>query len=274
MVKNKLYGMLLLLSVAGFSFNAWADNAPTLHQVYEAAQAGKLAQADQMMTVVLQQHPNSGKAHYVEAELSAKEGQIDRARSELATARQLAPGLPFARPDAVAALEARISGAPVTAAHPGNAASQGFPWGLMLFGLGAILLVFWIVRKFSSRSQTVISPGPYYTGTAGGMPTSPYGGSPMMPMGGGGVMGGGMGSGGLMSNLVTGATVGAGMVAGEELAHHFLDGNRNTPAPDNSGWNDASVNDNMGGNDFGSTDGGSWDDSSSGGGDFGDGGGW
>uniref|UniRef100_E6QQR6 Tetratricopeptide TPR_2 repeat protein n=1 Tax=mine drainage metagenome TaxID=410659 RepID=E6QQR6_9ZZZZ len=274
MVKNKLYGMLLLLSVAGLSFNAWADNAPTLHQVYEAAQAGNLAQADQMMTVVLQQHPSSGKAHYVEAELSAKEGQIDRARSELATARQLAPGLPFARPDAVAALEARISGAPV--AHTNSAASTSFPWGLMFFGLGAILLVFWIVRKFTARNPTVISPGPYYNGTAGGVPTSPYGGgSPMMPMGGG-VMGGGMGSGGLMSNLVTGATMGAGMVAGEELAHHFLDGNRNTSAPDNSsGWNDASVNDNMGGNDFGSTDGGSWDDGSSGGGDFGgDGGGW
>jgi hypothetical protein len=65
--------------------------------------------------------------------------------------------------------------------------------------------------------------------------------------------------------------VGAGVVAGEELAHHFLDGRRESgtvlpPAGDGSN----SGNGDMGGTDFGVNDPGSWDD---GGGDMGGGGG-
>jgi hypothetical protein len=69
--------------------------------------------------------------------------------------------------------------------------------------------------------------------------------------------------------------VGAGVVAGEELAHHFLDGNREggTVVPPGGDY-PANPNGDMGGNDFGVNDGGSWDDGGgSGGGDLGGGGG-
>jgi len=79
----------------------------------------------------------------------------------------------------------------------------------------------------------------------------------------------------IAGGLAGGLAAGAGIVAGEELAHHFLDGNREgsgvVPAP----GNEANPNGDMGGNDFGVNDGNSWDDGggSGGGGDFGGGGG-
>ena len=81
-------------------------------------------------------------------------------------------------------------------------------------------------------------------------------------------------AGGIMGGLATGAAVGVGMVAGEALAHHFMDGGHNaansTP-PVADAWGNA--NNNMGGSDFGIADNSSWDDSSSvadnGGGDWG-----
>ncbi len=73
------------------SFAQAAD--PTMNQVYEAAAAGHLDQAQQMITQVLEHHPNSAKAHYVQAELFAKEGKTALARAELGSAERLNPGL-------------------------------------------------------------------------------------------------------------------------------------------------------------------------------------
>jgi len=78
---------------------------------------------------------------------------------------------------------------------------------------------------------------------------------------------GGMGS-GIMGSLATGAAMGAGVVAGEALMNHFINGNKNNvisepPVHDTSPWNTAgnmSENDDMGGTDFGVADVSSWDD--------------
>ena len=88
--------------------------------------------------------------------------------------------------------------------------------------------------------------------------------------------GGGIGS-GIVGGLATGAALGAGMVAGEELVHHFTDGNRDNYIPNQGGggWDNAppAQNTDMGGNDFGISDAGSWDSGGGGGGDSGGGGG-
>ncbi len=74
-----------------------------------------------------------------------------------------------------------------------------------------------------------------------------------------------MGS-GIVSGLATGAALGTEMVAGEELAHHFLDGNSGStnampqPQPMDTAWDTQA--DNMGGNDFGIAGNTSWDDNS------------
>ncbi len=274
MLRNWMTGVLGAGLLFTASLPAMAD-APTVHEVYAAANAGHFAQAEQMMQTVLQQHPDSAKAHYIDAEILSRDGKLNLARSELARAEQLDPALSFAKPASVHALEASLAASGtansgVTAPH-----RTGFPWGLMLMGIAGIFLVFAIIRLFSARNTGVIQGNPYQPN---GMMNNPYGTGPMSPMGGGtmggGMMGGGAGS-GIMSGLATGAAVGVGMVAGEELAHHFLDGDHNAvPTNDDGNWG-SSVNNDMGGSDFGVNDAGSWDDgSSAGGSDFGGGDDW
>ena len=106
-----------------------------------------------------------------------------------------------------------------------------------------------------------------------GGPPGSYGPGGYVGPGGGGYGGpGGSGIGSSVAGgLAGGLAAGAGIVAGEELAHHFLDGGQHPVAPP-PGDENQNVNGDMGGNDFGVNDPCSWDDSS-GGGDFGGGGG-
>ena len=99
---------LVVASFLSFGF-AMAQAEPTMDQVYAAAHAGKLEQAQTMMLQVLVAHPNSAKAHFVQSELYARQGNLGRAREALATAEKLAPGLPFAKPGAVQALRSQLS---------------------------------------------------------------------------------------------------------------------------------------------------------------------
>src|SRR5262252_7779712 len=90
---------ILLAAVALVAGSAFAQE-PTLHEVYQAAQSGNMSEAQRMMKEVLRAHPDSAKAHYVEAELLAKQGQLAAAATELNTAERLEPGLSFAKPEA------------------------------------------------------------------------------------------------------------------------------------------------------------------------------
>jgi hypothetical protein len=206
---------------------------------------------------------------------------MSRADAELKNAEQLKPDLSFAKPQAVQDLKAliysnhRVSQSPISS----NQVEQGssFPWGLLLLGIGAIVIITLIMRAISARNAPAY-PGNFQPGMQNGaaspMPMQPYGGGMggMAPMG---QMGGGMGS-GIMGGLATGAALGVGMVAGEALAHRFMDGGSNTvgnSAPVTDSWGGSSNN--MGGSDFGIADNSSWSDSSSvadsgsGGGDWG-----
>ncbi len=260
MLRKAIYGLIV---AAFLAMNGWAvaADAPTLHQVYQAAQAGRLDEAQGMMQKVLQEHPNSGKAHFVEAEILAKQGKLGNAGEELDTAERLEPGLPFAKPQAVQELKSRIAAAhrnqpAMSGVH--TDAAGGFPWGMLLLGIGAIAVISMIMRAIAARNSAPAAgnyPGNYQPGLPGpgGQPYPGGGVAPMAPAGGG------IGS-GIMSGLATGAAVGAGMVAGEALAHHFMDGGHGAnaaPMPADS-WNSSS-ND-MGGADFGVADSSSWDD--------------
>jgi clan AA aspartic protease (TIGR02281 family) len=83
--------VLLTLSVANSA--AAADAEPTMKQIYEAATAGHLDQAQEMITQVLANHPKSAKAHWVQAEVYAKANKTNMARSEVLEAERLNPGL-------------------------------------------------------------------------------------------------------------------------------------------------------------------------------------
>jgi hypothetical protein len=264
---------MLLGSASAFA----AD--PSIQQVYAAANAGHLDQAQQMMHQVLRDHPDSGKAHFVEAELLAKQGDLSGARNELNTAERIDPGLPFAKPGSVQELKSLLA-----SATPRNTVSKGvsyanvpshsgFPFGLIAVLLIGGAIVAYMMRR---RSRPVVMHGApngnaFGNGAYPSGPASTYYGNGPAPMP---QSGGGMGS-GIMGGLATGAAMGAGIVAGEALVHRVLDGGSHTTqafsAPVPSGnWDDVqpgAQNYDMGGNDFGINDDSSWDDGSSSGGD-------
>jgi hypothetical protein len=249
-----------------FTAPSFAQSAdPTMNQIYDAAAAGHLDQAQQMITQVLTDRPNSAKAHYVQAELYAKEGKISQARAELGTAERLNPGLTSFNPRSVQELKsqlgastgARSGGSPTAFGSPRSATH--FPWGTVLILAAVVGVLMLLFRRRPAYNQyPAAGPGPGMGGTPGGY--GPGYGQP--PMGGGG-----MGS-GIAGGLASGLAVGAGVVAGEELAHHFLDGGRHEGGviPSAEASEPGSSNSDMGGNDFGANDPGSWDDGGGGGG--------
>lgn len=276
---------------------AWAQDA-TVQQVYQTAESGKLVEAQAMMDKILQSHPNSGKAHFVKAELLARQGKYSDAASELAAAERLAPGLPFAKPQAVQKLKALVARAqrpaavagaplaplaPTASVAPAQApAGGGIPWTMILLVGGGIVVAFMFLRNRGGGraaqqpyAQTAgpagmagVGPGyPQYANPGGGQPYGPAAGP-------------GMGS-GILGGLATGAAVGAGAVAGGALMHHLLDGNRGGTGPSPSQLAPGAdplatpdpllspeppANYDMGGDDFGLSDPGGWDDGGGGGG--------
>ncbi|MDR0478463.1 MAG: tetratricopeptide repeat protein [Burkholderiaceae bacterium] len=271
MFRKIVTGLILAASMVAAS--AWAAS-PTVDQVYQAAKAGNYAQAQSMMDEVLREHPDSAKAHFVQAELLAGQGKLAAARGELNTAQRFDPNLSFARPAAVQALKSRLgapSGSAQVRQQPAGsilAGSQrgGISWGPIIILVVVVALVLMFLRSrrpraFGNGMGSGMMPG----GPAGPMGYGP-GGAAMMPP----QAGGGMGS-GIMGSLATGAAVGAGMIAGESLMHKVLgDGSQRQILPANDTSNNDTGNYDMGGNDFGLNDTGSWD---GGGSDSWDGGG-
>jgi len=262
------------ITAAGLVLAAGPD--PTPHQIYEAARAGQLGQAERMLSQVLADHPRSGQAHWVAAEVYARAGDIPRAQAELATAETLEPGLPFVTNRAVIGeLKAELSQGRML--HRAPYAPQatrrsGVPWGLILVGLSVVVIVASIARRRRQLASGYPQyPGQPYPGQPMGMPP----GGIVPPMGGGPY---GYGSRpGLMGSLGTGLAVGAGVAAGEALVGRVLGGGQGGGVipPANAGEIvGAPPNPDMGGQDFGLS-GDSWDgggDPGGGGADFGMGG--
>ena len=243
----------------------------TLPEVYQAVQSGQMAKADAMMKEVLQNHPNSAKAHYVASELYLKEGKLEAARNHFIKAQNLAPGLPFAQPESVQKLQVQLaSGAGIPAASQTSIFSNPLFWGLIAILVIGVIIV--MKRRKAEAVQVYNAPSAGYPGTPGGPAGYPGGpGGPGYP---GAPAAGGMGS-GLMGSLATGAALGAGMYAGQALASNLMGGHDNghSNAGSSSSLNQvggpASLDPNFGVRDASSWDDGgasSWDDS--GGGDF------
>ncbi len=266
-MRGTLLAATLSLGVAfaaAIATPAFAADDPTVNQIYEAAKSGHLDQAQTMITQVLADHPDSARAHYVQAELYARRGKTSLARSELAVAERINPSLSFATPRSVQELKAELglgARAPAMTMRPIERAPavRSFPWGTVLILALVAGVLFSLFRRRNPPAQYPAGMGPGAPGGPGYGYGPGYGPAPM---------GGGIGS-GIAGGLASGLAVGAGVVAGEELAHHFLDGGRRESGgvipsaeaaqPDNS---------DMGGSDFGFNDSSSWDDGGgSGGGD-------
>ncbi|MYN17798.1 tetratricopeptide repeat protein [Rugamonas sp. FT107W] len=293
--------MTLLASALALAVPAFAAE-PTIHDVYVAAEAGKYTDAQALMDQVLKAHPNSATAHFVEAELLAKQGKFAAAQGELATAERLSPGLPKVNPTALAKLRTLLadgqkpranysqqqparSNAGYSNGNYGAPQSSGIPWGTILILGGGLLGFIWLATRFMSRRNP--QPDSYNNpagfnpggGAAPGYAPGAYPQQGYPQPGYGQPQGSGMGS-RIMGGLATGAAVGAGIVAGEAIARQFTGGShdsgnhdqpRNDIVYDDPSRDELLRRDDMGGNDFGVS--GGWDDGGSSGGDSGGGGG-
>ncbi len=284
----------------GLAMAQTAPNEPTLKQIYDTAQAGQLDKAQTMVQQVLVLHPNSARAHFVQAELFARQGQLPKAREALAAADKLAPGLPFAKSEAIQSLRAQLDAKgnpPAVKNQPGSsfgaitpakppAAPANLPWGLILLGGGAaIALVVFLIRR--KPAQTFTPPAPYANsgGTPGAMPGGGLNGPQTFGMGSGVAPGApgqpygqppqpaGSGMGGrLAGGLATGLAVGAGMMAAQAIGKTLTGNNENGNRPADGGGNNQQPltnngpgNNDMGGQNFGVEDNASWDDAGAGG---------
>lgn len=289
---------LLVASLLNFGL-AMAQTEPTLNQVYATAQAGKLDQAQVMMQQVLVSHPKSAKAHFVQSELFARQGNLGRARESLAEAEKLAPGLPFAKPETVKALRSQLAAksppvsknvSPIQYTSPVAPASST-SWGLPLLLAGGVIVAGYFM--FRRRKPEPFAQQPVYANQDGfngsqsfGSGNAPYGqptyanpgamsGPQTFGMGNGAMQqpyaqpaGGGLG-GRIMGGVATGLAVGAGVMAAEAIGRNLM-GSHNPAAPTgtpnnltNNDFQAIAPNSDMGGQNFGINDTSSWDDGGS-----------
>jgi hypothetical protein len=189
---------------------------------------------------VLQAHPNSAVAWYLSAEAQDASGNELAAASALANAQRYAPGLPFARPDAVAALQSRIN---ASADGPVVHRSGISP---VLVGIIGMVILFLALRMFF-RPRRFVSPSGYPAGYGPAPGPYPYG-----PNAGPGGMGGGLGG-----ALLGGLAAGAGFAAGERVIDDVFGHNNGNFQQDPNFGNGGIADDGLIGNP-------GWDDGSNG----------
>ena len=248
---------IMTLAVSALVSISAAAIEPSLHDVSQAVKGGDYVQAQHLMDEVLRAHPNSARAHFVEAQILARQGRMSGAESELAAAEHLNSTLSFARPSAVTELReviergrSSVPAAPAASMHHDTLLTAILP-------LAAILIALVLFARSRNRASagpgngTLISsaPGSNATGIGAVSPPSASAGS------------------GILGSLATGAAMGAGMIAGESLMSRFLDGGHRVEGSSRSGG----INDNgegprdgqpydMGGDDFGVSDTSTWGD--------------
>ncbi|MGJ7611351.1 MULTISPECIES: hypothetical protein [unclassified Variovorax] len=298
------FGLALVLafgmpSLAQAKADAPASNEPTIQQVYEAANGGRMADADTMIAKVLKDHPNSAKAHFVQAELLAAQGKLEGARTALAKAKALSPDLAFAKPEAVSRLTDKLDkpaatpprAEPARVSTPASVPQQtegktgSTPW--LPIALVALLAVGYLA--FRRRVAPPAAQAPSYSPPYGTAPSAAAAPNGYASYGSGGnwtpaappAAAPGMGLGGA---LATGAAVGIGAVVAQEAVRHWMhdrsdttDRNDTSRVANNSSdsgntemgrslWPSSSPQEpeRIADNDFGITDTSSWDDASNG----------
>jgi len=136
---------------------AAAPGSPLPAPVAGLVQSGRLDEARRWLDGELRAHPQDARAHYAEAQVLAQQGLFGPARDELAAARRLAPGLPFAPAESVRTLDQelqRLDSGRVPA--PAGDTDTGLAWSLLL-AVGAGGLFAWALMRLAR--QTSVSTG-------------------------------------------------------------------------------------------------------------------
>ena len=289
---QRIFIAKLLLACSLALSSALAFALPSPKDIDAAVNAGRLSQAESMLREVIQEKPQSAKAHYELGQVLARQEHYADAQIALKKAKELDPALKFAASpekfnetfDKVF----RMSQGPSTASLASGlspavkpaAAEPSFPLSYVLLGVAGLVILALVLRRSKANAATAaagFSAAPGAT-MQGGTATAPRGFgaqfTPNAPTNRSGYapaaqpMGGGMGSG------IGGAVIGglAGVAAGYALSkalegdQHSNSSNAN-PAGNNNSYVpiDSPAQPDLGGFDAGSD--GGWDDSSSSGGD-------
>ncbi|MBW4049054.1 MAG: prenyltransferase [Proteobacteria bacterium] len=132
-------------------FAAQAPAPDTIQAVVEAAgQAGRFAQADRAIAVVLAAHPDSAAVHYVDARLLADEGKWPLAQAELQRAERLDPGAGFEHAQALRAFRSRVQ--EHVQAGPVKSSSTGL---IVLASAFILTFVYLMIGIFRARKREV-----------------------------------------------------------------------------------------------------------------------
>jgi len=196
-MRLKIFSLVLLAALLAGAGQAPAQTASP-REIQGLIAAGQPQAALDDLAPVLQAHPNSGMAWYLDAEAQDALNNEPAARSALATAQQDAPGLPFAKPAEVAALQAHLAQ---------SSSRGGFSMSPVMIVLGLVVL-FVLFRLFRRRRAAYYPPG-YGAGAPRGY--APPGYAPP------GYPSYGPEGGGLGSSLLGGLAAGAGFAAGERI---------------------------------------------------------
>lgn len=294
--------LLLACSLALSSALAFA--LPSPKDIDAAVGAGRLSQAESMLREVIQEKPQSAKAHYELGQVLARQEQYADAQIALKKAKELDPALKFAASpekfnetfDKVSRLaqgpsSAALASSLLPAAKPAAASATvaavpspsepAFPLSYVLIGAAGLVILALVLRRSKANAAPAATAFSAAPGAAmqGGTTTAARGFgaqfTPNAPMNGPGYapgsqpMRGGMGSG------IGGAVIGglAGVAAGYALSkalegdNHSNNASNASPAGNNNSYVpiDSPAQPDLGGFDAGSD--GGWDDSSSSGGD-------
>lgn len=245
---------------------------PTIADIRAEAQSGDISGALAKMSQVLKDHPGSAKAHYVEAELLARNHDFVGARGELAKVQSIDPGFKGITGHSLGELQAQLNGTRAETRVPtAVVTTPSIPWTPIII-IGLVVLAFLAMLRRRPAANYAPGAGAAYPAQPGvtGMGPGPAPG--YAPGYGGGMMGGGMGAGmggGMLGGLARGAAMGAGFAAGERVIDDVFGGGHGGQGGF-AGGDAGPVNPDMGGDNFGIEDSGSWDDSGGGSGD----GGW
>ena len=290
---QRIFIAKLLLACSLALSSALAFALPSPKDIDAAVNAGRLSQAESMLREVIQEKPQSAKAHYELGQVLARQEHYADAQIALKKAKELDPALKFAASpekfnetfDKVF----RMSQGPSTASLASGlspavkpaAAEPSFPLSYVLLGVAGLVILALVLRRSKTNAATAATGFSAAPGAAmqGGTATAPRGFgaqfTPNAPTNRSGYapaaqpMGGGMGSG------IGGAVIGglAGVAAGYALSkalegdHHSNNSSNANPAGNNNSYVpiDSPAQPDLGGFDAGSD--GGWDDASSSGGD-------
>jgi hypothetical protein len=167
--KPLVAGLLLAVSALALAL-------PTPKDIETAVREGHMAQAESMLREVIQEKPQSAKAHYELGQVLAREARYPEALTELKQAKTIDPSLKFAGSDAqfnavfdkvsAAATAAVTHSTPSTAvvqaapAPQAPAASGSSPLSYIWIAIALVVVVAWLARRFVANNPPAGSPMP------------------------------------------------------------------------------------------------------------------